>query len=428
MQVYAFEPPERFVAGTVGRARERTFFLQARGSGRLVSVVLEKVQVSLLADKLDELLAEAHRRFGVDVPAEPETPDDNEPLELPLDEEFRVGTLGLAWDGDTGTVVIEAIAVGEYRGRRSRGGGAGRPRPAARAPDPGGDPGLHRPGQAAGRRRPAPCPLCGQPLDPAGHLCPATTATGGSFRMRPEDAGAAAVPTQELRCSPTARSSSRAAWSTRPTSTLRGDHRAGRGERALRLQAGPRRAPRWTSPTAPWPAARWPRTSSPRRPGGCVPPTVLPRRAAGAGRLPALGRRADDAVPLLGFVPRTRCRRTGSRWPRPGTRTTARTCWPTPTTSALARMALFDAVVNNADRKGGHVLPTADGECTASTMASASTSRTSCARCSGAGWTSRYPPRWSNSWSGCGWHSTPRWRRRWPRMSRQPRSPRCGYG
>ena len=30
-------------------------------------------------------------------------------------------------------------------------------------------------------------------------------------------------------------------------------------------------------------------------------------------------------------------------------------------TVGLARMALFDAVINNADRKGGHVLPTPDG-------------------------------------------------------------------
>src|SRR3954468_23980765 len=113
-QVFAFEPPERFIAGTVGTPGERTFFLQARGAGRLVSVVLEKVQVTLLAEKLEELLAEAHRRFGVDVPEAPVMVDDNDPLDLPLDEEFRVGTLGLAWDGDSDTVVIEAIAVGEY--------------------------------------------------------------------------------------------------------------------------------------------------------------------------------------------------------------------------------------------------------------------------------------------------------------------------
>src|SRR3954447_22454583 len=112
-QVYAFEPPERFVAGTVGPPGERTFFLQARGGGRLVSVALEKVQVALLAEKLEELLLEAHRRFGVDLPETAATTTDNEPLDTPLDEEFRVGTLGLAFDVDTATVVIEAIAVSE---------------------------------------------------------------------------------------------------------------------------------------------------------------------------------------------------------------------------------------------------------------------------------------------------------------------------
>src|SRR5438045_1363909 len=112
-QVYAFEPPERFVAGTGGPPGERVFYLQARGGGRLVSVVLEKVQVSLLAEKLDELLGEAHRRFGVTLPEAAGPTTDNEPLESPVDEEFRVGTLGLAFDVDTTTVVIEAIAAGE---------------------------------------------------------------------------------------------------------------------------------------------------------------------------------------------------------------------------------------------------------------------------------------------------------------------------
>ena len=55
-QVHAFEPPERFVAGTVGQPGERTFYLQAAGGGQVVSVALEKVQVSLLADRLGELL------------------------------------------------------------------------------------------------------------------------------------------------------------------------------------------------------------------------------------------------------------------------------------------------------------------------------------------------------------------------------------
>jgi len=39
-QVHLYDPPERFVAGTVGEPGQRTFFLQARGQGRLTSVAL----------------------------------------------------------------------------------------------------------------------------------------------------------------------------------------------------------------------------------------------------------------------------------------------------------------------------------------------------------------------------------------------------
>jgi uncharacterized repeat protein (TIGR03847 family) len=170
-QVYAFEPPERFVAGTVGEPGERTFFLQARGGGRVISVVLEKVQVSLLAEKLEELLAEAHRRFGVELP-ETVSSDDNEPLETPLDEEFRVGTLGLAWDGDTQTVVIEAIAVGEYESEEpTEAELAELDRLRVRLTPDATRAFISRARRVVSAGRP-PCPFCGQPLDPRGHLCP----------------------------------------------------------------------------------------------------------------------------------------------------------------------------------------------------------------------------------------------------------------
>jgi uncharacterized repeat protein (TIGR03847 family) len=171
-QVYAFEPPERFVAGTVGAPGDRTFFLQARGGGRLVSVVLEKVQVALLAEKLEELLAEANRRFGLPTAETVASADDNEPLDLPLDEEFRVGTLGLAWDGDSQTVVIEAIAVGEQESEEPEEEELAdldrlrvRLTPAATRAF------IARAKRVVAAGRP-PCPFCGQPLDPAGHLCP----------------------------------------------------------------------------------------------------------------------------------------------------------------------------------------------------------------------------------------------------------------
>jgi uncharacterized repeat protein (TIGR03847 family) len=173
-QVYAFEPPERFVAGTVGPPGERIFYLQARGGGRLVSVALEKVQVALLAEKLDELLGEAHRRFGVTLP-EPEvdTPD-NEPLESPVDEEFRVGTLGLAFDVDTTTVVIEAIAAGENDEEEETEvdeEAADLDRLRVRLTPAATRSFIERARRVVAAGRP-PCPLCGQPLDPKGHLCP----------------------------------------------------------------------------------------------------------------------------------------------------------------------------------------------------------------------------------------------------------------
>jgi uncharacterized repeat protein (TIGR03847 family) len=171
-QVYAFEPPERFVAGTVGAPGERTFFLQARGGGRLVSVALEKVQVALLAEKLDELLLEAHRRFGLQLPDAESAQDDNEPLDVPLDEEFRVGTLGLAYDVDTTTVVIEAIAAGEEEADEEEADeDADRDRLRVRLTPVETRAFIERAKRVLASGRP-PCPLCGQPLDPRGHLCP----------------------------------------------------------------------------------------------------------------------------------------------------------------------------------------------------------------------------------------------------------------
>lgn len=180
-QVFAFEPPERFVAGTVGPPGERTFYLQARGGGRLVSVVLEKVQVSLLAEKLEELLAEAHQRFALELPPANVSPPDNEPLETPVDEEFRVGTLGLAFDVENNTIIIEAIAVDETAeplAEEEEEEASEIPaisdeldRLRVRLTPAAVRDFIDRARRVVAAGRP-PCPLCGQPLDTSGHLCP----------------------------------------------------------------------------------------------------------------------------------------------------------------------------------------------------------------------------------------------------------------
>jgi uncharacterized repeat protein (TIGR03847 family) len=175
---FAFDPPDRFVAGTVGQPGERAFYLQASGSGRTVSVALEKLQVSALAERLDELLDEVRRRQGSDstIPVtSPPQLEDVAPLDAPIEEEFRVGTLALAWDDDDALVIIEAQSVLPDQVEDAEG--------APSDVDTDADmlrvrlsPGVARAFAkralrvvAAGR---PPCPLCGNPLDPEGHICP----------------------------------------------------------------------------------------------------------------------------------------------------------------------------------------------------------------------------------------------------------------
>src|ERR1700742_4636033 len=96
---FLFDRPRRFVAGTVGTPGDRTFYLQAADGARVVSVALEKQQVEVLADRLEQLLDEVVARTGTALPA---SDTDTAALEMPIDEEFRVSAVGL--------VVIEAQA------------------------------------------------------------------------------------------------------------------------------------------------------------------------------------------------------------------------------------------------------------------------------------------------------------------------------
>ena len=174
-QVYLFDPPERFVAGTVGQPGDRTFYLQASGAGRTVSVALEKVQVQVLAERLEELLEEVRRRGVGEVPVTaPRELEDTAPLDAPVEEEFRVSTMGLAWDGEDDRVVVEALAPAEDESveveplsEAEEGPDALRVRITAEAARAF----IKRAQRVVAAGRP-PCPLCALPLDPDGHICP----------------------------------------------------------------------------------------------------------------------------------------------------------------------------------------------------------------------------------------------------------------
>jgi uncharacterized repeat protein (TIGR03847 family) len=171
--IHVFRSPDRFVAGTVGQPGNRTFYLQAVHDSRVVSVVLEKQQVAVLAERIGALLSEVNRRFGTPIPPDTADVDDLNPLVTPIDAEFRVGTMGLGWDSEAQTVVVELLAVTDTEFDASvvlddaeEGPDAVRvfltPESARQF--------AARSNAVISAGRP-PCPLCDEPLDPAGHIC-----------------------------------------------------------------------------------------------------------------------------------------------------------------------------------------------------------------------------------------------------------------
>ncbi|HEV8527920.1 MAG TPA: DUF3090 domain-containing protein [Actinomycetes bacterium] len=177
-EIYSYDPPERFIAGTVGEPGQRTFFIQAALGGRTTSVALEKEQVAVLAERMEELLDEVLRRTGgtAQVPAvAPVDLVDDGPLSQPIDEEFRVGALTLAWDGDTERVVIEAHARAETEEEQVEAldeeADDGPPMLRVRITGAMARAFAKRAQLVVSAGRP-PCPFCGLPVDAEGHLCP----------------------------------------------------------------------------------------------------------------------------------------------------------------------------------------------------------------------------------------------------------------
>ena len=177
---YLFDAPDRFVTGTVGPAGNRVFYLQAREGARITSVSLEKVQVAALAQRLDQLLDELDRR-GIEGAAEVSDTEalargDLTALDEPINEVFRAGTLSIGWDTEDNILLIEARELTDDEDEDDED-------LSDDEDDEGPDVMRVRITAAAARRlveravrilssgRP-PCPLCGQPLDPQGHLCP----------------------------------------------------------------------------------------------------------------------------------------------------------------------------------------------------------------------------------------------------------------
>ena len=162
---FEFADPDHFCTGAVGPKGQRVFYLQAREAGALVSLKLEKQQVSALADYLERLLE--------DLPESREPSRQASQLVEPLLLSWAIGGLGVIYNERTDRIILvaeELLADDEQE--RSE---ADEPPAPAEARFH-----LSRPQisafiaqarviVAAGR---PPCPYCGRPFDPVSGFCP----------------------------------------------------------------------------------------------------------------------------------------------------------------------------------------------------------------------------------------------------------------
>jgi uncharacterized repeat protein (TIGR03847 family) len=100
-------PIDFLTVGTVGPRGQRVFYLQGAKGDQLVSLILEKMQVSALAEAARDLLAELDAVHpDADSGAEVDLADFNLELRDPIQPEFRVAQIGLGYDEASDLIVL----------------------------------------------------------------------------------------------------------------------------------------------------------------------------------------------------------------------------------------------------------------------------------------------------------------------------------
>ena len=156
MTFYEFTSADRFSVGTVGEVGARVFLIQAIQGPRTLTVKVEKQQIAVLATYLTRAIE------GLGRPGH--LPDDLDLMLSPDDGiDFVAGQISVAIDVDEGSVQVVIEGIGEDEGDSAT-ITVTKEQAAAFA---------IRSTLLVEAGRP-PCPLCGFPLDPAGHDCPRT--------------------------------------------------------------------------------------------------------------------------------------------------------------------------------------------------------------------------------------------------------------
>lgn len=161
---------DSITADAVGEPGMRTFYLQARAGGEVVTVIVEKEQVELLARSVLELLADNPRETAI-----ADVDDDEQTLEDPVDPRFRAGRLSIGFDDTEDRFLLEIDEfVPELEEDDPRSLLVGEPETVTLWASREQMLALARHGEAVVARGRPRCQFCGNPIDPEGHVCPAT--------------------------------------------------------------------------------------------------------------------------------------------------------------------------------------------------------------------------------------------------------------
>ena len=161
--VIELDPVERITTEAIGPPGERVFYIQGRKEDRLVTLLVEKQQLELLVASVVEILA----RIGKETEEGP--PEEAMALEEPVVPEWRAGRLSIGYEEQRDLLLLEAEEqVPEEEEEQQREPQkvrfwAARDQMLA----------LARHGAAVCARGRPRCELCGNPIDPDGHICPA---------------------------------------------------------------------------------------------------------------------------------------------------------------------------------------------------------------------------------------------------------------
>jgi len=164
---FEFDSTDTFTTGALGEPGQRTFVLQVRADGQRITIKCEKEQVAAMSEYLRKLHADAKDVSQRQI-------EDSMQLLMPVEPQFVLGTVGLAYDSISDRLVIQldeinivndeenpdvdlsSQDVSRIRANITRGQAAAF---------------CEHADEVVASGRPT-CIFCGRPINKDGHLCP----------------------------------------------------------------------------------------------------------------------------------------------------------------------------------------------------------------------------------------------------------------